>query len=114
MNEYITKAEEDILANGENFELLAQHRVTLSAVYSNLTEKLKQILIRKARGWMALRLKHKSNADAQSEWESSEDGIGEMVLKLDLKRVEKLMSSLKTLIDAQRTDYWNTPKSNQR
>lgn len=106
----INEIEKDLTNSGDDYHLLARHRVTLSGIYSNITEQLKKVLRKKAEGWIALRIKHKSNADAESEWESSESGIKEMELKLDLKRIEKMMSSLKTLIDTEQNDNWHTPR----
>lgn len=110
----LNEIQDAILNAGDDYENLAEHRTTLSAIYSYYTEQLKHILKTKALGWRALREKHKSNVDAEAEWDSTEQGIKEMELRLDLKRVEKMMSSLKTLIDSQRTDYWNTPRNNPR
>ena len=78
---------------------IAERRIELSAEYGQKSERLKEILEVKATGWKALREFHKSNKDASDAWESSEYGIEEMKLKIDLKVLEKKMSAARTYLE---------------
>ena len=78
---------------------IAERRIELSAEYGQKSERLKEILEVKATGWKALREFHKSNKDATDAWDSSEFGIEEMKLKIDLKVIEKKLSAARTYLE---------------
>lgn len=78
---------------------LAERRVELSAKYSQLTEEYKSILKIKALTWRAIRSLVTTDKAAEREWEASDDGIREMELRLDLKRLEKEMSGIRLALD---------------
>lgn len=84
-----------------------QYRVVLSGYYSFYSEQLEAILTRKPKTWMYLRNKEgcKSDKQADRDYEQTEDGINEIGLSMRLKRLEKQMSALKTIIDTANVQY---------
>jgi hypothetical protein len=80
----------------------------LSGLYSFYSQNLEDILMRKPATWQMIRLKHKSDKQAELEWSATEDGKNEIGLSMRLKRCEKMMSSLKSVIDIANTDYHHT------
>lgn len=78
---------------------LAQERLELSAEYQTLSDQLGAILTRKPVKWLLIRQDTKSDTSAEREWQNTEDGIQETVLKLKLKALEKRMSGIKTYLD---------------
>jgi len=85
-------------------------RVQLSGLYSFYSSQLEDILIRKPNAWFQIRNngKHKSDKSADREWETTEDGKNEIGLSMRLKRIEKMLSSLKTISDMSIIDYHHT------
>jgi hypothetical protein len=81
-----------------NPNLSAEDRARLSGEYSFWTGILEDILIRKPKIWNDMRVKHKSDKACDKEFEATDDGINEVVIRLKLKRIEKLISALSTLI----------------
>jgi hypothetical protein len=78
---------------------LAEERVTLSAEYARASEQLEEILAVKPAAWQTMRATVASDKAADKLWESTEAGIIEMRLRMKLKRDEKQMSAVKTLLD---------------
>ncbi len=64
--------------------------------YSTLSDQLAEILKVKPFKWLELRATVESDTRAERLWSATEDGVAEMVLKLRLKAIEKVMSSLRT------------------
>ena len=83
-------------------------RAKLAGLYSFYSEQYETCIIEKARNWKILREKHKSDASAEKDWETTETGINEIGLKLRLKSIEKMLSALKSIIDMANVDYHNT------
>lgn len=81
-----------------NPHLAAEDRVKLSGEYSFWTGILEDILTKKPDAWNTMREKHKSDKACEREWEATPDGINEVVIRLKLKRIEKMLSALSTLI----------------
>ena len=77
---------------------LANHRLRLAAEYSNRSEKLREILKRKPEIWIEIYQRDdvSSGKHADKLWESTELGKDEMSLRLLLKEIDKLMSSINT------------------
>lgn len=80
-------------------------RAVLSGWYSFYSEQLEDILMRKPSTWLKLRLDNKSDKATDRAYELTEDGINEIGLSMRLKRIEKMMSSLKTIVDTANTQY---------
>ena len=111
LKDRISGIQMDILNQVENYELMSQHRASLSSIYSMLSETLKTILL----------LKHKVLNERKKElqedepvaktnrwWKLTEEGLKEELIKIDLKSVEKMMASLNSLVYVNRTDYKHT------
>ena len=78
---------------------LAELRVVLSAKYARATDEYEKILLSKPDVWNELRKGFKSDTATERAWEATEAGIAERHWKFQIKKIEKLMSSIKTLID---------------
>ena len=83
-------------------------RQQLAGMYAFYSETLEDILVRKPSVWVLIRVKHKSDKQADLEWDTTDDGKNEIGLGMRLKRIEKMMSSLKSIIDNASTDYHYT------
>ena len=81
-----------------NPHLCAEDRAKLSGEYSFWTGILEDILTRKPKVWNEMRAKHKSDKACDKEFEATEDGINESVIRLKLKRIEKMMQALGGLL----------------
>ncbi len=77
----------------------------LSGEFSWKCAQLEEILAVKPAVWNQLRVDQKSDTATERVWESTESGIKEMRLKLQIKSIEKMMSSLRTLINLAEKQY---------
>ncbi len=77
---------------------LANKRAILAGEYSFACGLLEEILKMKPALWNEMREKHKSDKATDREWEATEYGINETGLKLKLRRIEKMMNALSSLI----------------
>lgn len=89
-------------------EQAVEMRTQLAGLYSFYSQSLEDILLRKPSTWSSIRAKHKSDKQADLEWSATEDGKNELGLGMRLKRIEKSMSALKSIIDNATTDYHQT------
>lgn len=94
MNLTLTQIQEEMSASTLNPMQCADFRTYLAAVYSNRSERLQKILALKPVKWLSIRAGKNSDRAADREWEASEDGIEEMKLNMELKRIDKLSSAL--------------------
>lgn len=76
----------------------AEAKAILAAEYSFYMGLLEDILSRKPGVWNLKRPEFKSDQACERWWEGTEDGINEVVIRLKIKRMEKLMSALSTFI----------------
>ncbi len=76
----------------------ANAKAILAGEYSFFMGQLEDILTRKPAIWNRMRANHKSDTACEREWEATADGINEVVIRLKLKKIEKLISALSTLI----------------
>ena len=83
-------------------------RVQLAGLYAFYSQELEDILMRKPAVWITIRVKHKSDTQAEREWSATPDGLNEVGLGMRLKRISTMMSSLKSIIDTQVIDYHHT------
>ena len=81
-----------------NPHMCATYRSQLSGEYSYLVGQLEEIKSRKPLVWLELRKEHKSDSATDKAYEVTEDGIAETKLKGTLKRCDKLLSGLSSLI----------------
>lgn len=78
--------------------MLKDYKAELAHHYSTLTDKLEDILIHKPEVWSELRSKQKSDAATDRAWEGTDVGKQEIQVRLRLKKVEKLISAVNSLI----------------
>lgn len=81
-----------------NPHVCAQYRSQLSGEYSYICGQLEEIKTRKPLVWLEMRKEHKSDSATDKAYEVTEDGIKESQLKGMLKRADKLLSGLSSLI----------------
>jgi len=85
-------------------DVYAMWRSKLSSEWGFYAGQYEEILIKKPDIWLKMREGTKSDASAQKNWEGSEMGIDETVIKLRMKRLEKHISSLRQLIETARRE----------
>ena len=78
---------------------LSSYRSWLAAESYFLNQKIISILMVKPEKWLIIRENKKSDTAAEREWQSSKEGIEEMILSRKIKSIDKLMSAIKTRID---------------
>lgn len=90
---------EDRLRQGNlSPEECATFRAKLSGEYSFWAGIQEDIVVRRAKTWATMRLNHKSDKATDREWEATEDGINEVGIEIKLKRIDKMMSGLSSLL----------------
>jgi hypothetical protein len=77
----------------------AKMRVYLAGEYAYLSSCLENILAAKPDMWILIRENKKSDSQADAEWNRTKEGRNEMIMKLRLKRIEKMMSALRTYLE---------------
>lgn len=77
---------------------LAEMRGFLASEYSYHAGQLQEILTKKPSVWNLLRKDLQSDKATDRAWEATEQGISEMNFRYMLKRIEKLMSGIKSLL----------------
>lgn len=93
--EYITK---EMALHASDGHWLAESRLELSSLYSYFSGQLEQILFCKPKVWLTIRENTKSDSSAEKQWQQTEDGQKETIYRYRLKRIEKMMSSMRTMI----------------
>ena len=86
---------------------LAEKRMEITGLYSRDSEKLEEILTQKPKVWMEMRKKCETNTETDRAWEASEMGIEEMKLRLRLRRYEKQLSALRSMLDVKSQEARN-------
>ena len=76
----------------------AEDKARLAGEYSYLSAQLTDILAKKASTWISLRATEKTDKSCDRAYEKTEDGIKEMKIKSQLKSIDKMASSLSSLI----------------
>ena len=80
----------------------------LSGTYARTCSEIEEVLSRKPAIWLVLRDKAKSDTSAERAWENSPEGIKEMQLRFRMKAIEKMMSSLKSIISVAQNELLRT------
>ena len=88
---------------------MAEAVVRMSNEYGEMSEKLADILGKKALKWAEFRSHPdcKSDKAADKQWDATPDGLTEMGLHLMLKACEKKMSALKAMLRVLETEAHN-------
>ena len=81
-----------------NPHLCADKRAQLSGEYSYLVGQLEEIKSIKPLVWLEMRKEHKSDSATDKAYEATEEGLKEVRLRGQIKRAEKLISGLGSLI----------------
>jgi hypothetical protein len=76
----------------------AEDLTVIAGEFAWTCSQLEDILSRKPARWNLLRNDFKSDTACERAWESTEDGVNEVGLRLRIKSMEKIMSALRTLI----------------
>lgn len=95
----ISDIENEIIVGQVNPNRLAELRAILSGIYSSTSGELEQILEIKATKWLDMRKAMKSDASTDKLWDSLPEGISEMKLRMRLKRIEKMIGGIKSLLE---------------
>ena len=86
---------------------LASLRVLLGGKYSTAMNNLEKILKQKPVIWNEMRKDHKSDAATERAWEATEFGLEELHWTFQRKKIEKMMSACKSLIDLKTSEGYN-------
>jgi hypothetical protein len=86
------------LSTTQNPDDLANLKIELATQYSHYSGSYEQILAKKPGTWKELRVNEKTDKATDRAWEATEAGISEVRLKLRLKAIEKLISSVSSKI----------------
>lgn len=78
--------------------LCAEYRAVLSGEYSFYAGHLEEIMKYKPVAWNAKRPEFKSDTACERWWQATEYGINETGINLKLKRIEKMMQGLNSLL----------------
>lgn len=78
--------------------LCADYKAKLSGEYSFTAGILEDIETRRPKWWNENRPKFNSDKACDSAWDSTEDGINQIGMKWRIKRIEKLISSMNSLL----------------
>ena len=79
----------------------------VTALYATLNDEMKQIEKQYPFAWRIIREQHKSDKQADLEYDSTPEGQRRIELKYDLKSLERLSSSLKRSLDKANQDYYH-------
>ena len=73
-------------------------RMFLSGEYSFIAGKLEEILKLKSDMWVLIRENVKTDKGADIAWQRTDEGKNEMTFRSQLKRIEKILSALRTFL----------------
>ena len=88
---------------------LSEINVALASYYEKLSEELADILIFKTDYWLELRRSEGVNSDKMTDrlWDATDNGKKEIKLRYTLKGVEKVMSTIKTMLRTKENEAHN-------
>lgn len=92
---------EDIISHKDSPSQLSEDLLEMTAKYSYLSEEWKPLKLRKNTFWVQTKYdgeKKKSDKEVELLWGATEDGQNEVRLVLEMKALEKLMSSVKAFL----------------
>lgn len=94
-------------SRGVNPSRLSEIQLELSAWYSTLAEELGNIEVFMADRWLELRKETKSDRMADRLWDATPEGKQRTKLRIQVKFIEKQISSIKRRLDVARQEAWN-------
>lgn len=80
-------------------QALSNARSWLAGEYAFINGRLGEILGQKPSAWNSIRKEVNSDTAAERLWQQTQMGKDEMIYRLKLKSIEKLMSALKTKLE---------------
>ena len=86
---------------------IAELRVVLAGKYSYSMGMLEDILTQKPKIWNNMRPDYKSDAATDRAWEATDLGLEELKWNMNRKKIERLLSASKTLIDVKTAEAYN-------
>jgi len=86
---------------------IADLRVVLSGKYAYVMNQLEEILTRKPAVWNELRKEHNSDTATERTWQASELGLQELHWNFQRKKIEKMLSAAKTLLEVKTAEAYN-------
>lgn len=86
---------------------LAELRVILSGKYAFAMNKLEEILLVKPMEWNKLRPDYKSDTATDRAWEATDLGLAELHWKFQVKKIEKMLSASKSLLEVKTAEAYN-------
>lgn len=86
---------------------VADLRVILSGKYAYAMNKLEEILMAKPLIWTEMRPNFKSDTACERAWEASEMGKQELHWKFQVKKIEKMLSAGKSLIEVKTAEAYS-------
>lgn len=86
---------------------IADLRVVLSGKYAYVMNQLEAILMEKPIRWNAMRPEFKSDTACERAWQATEMGLQELHWNFQRKKIEKLMSAAKTLLEVKTAEAYN-------
>lgn len=91
---------EDIVAHKDDPHSLAEDLLEMTAKYSYLSEEWKPLKMAKNSFWVNTKYDGEKKSDKEVEllWGATDDGQKEIRLILEMKALEKLMSSVKSFL----------------
>lgn len=97
----IEKIEQELKDGGVFQGRLSEILVCLAGNYSFISGLLEDIVKRKDKAWLAIRLDRTCKTDkiADKIWGASDDGINYEVFRLQLKKIEKMIGSIRNRIE---------------
>jgi len=108
-NMEISKIEEKMKGGGISPSEISDLILESCAEYGWNASQLEEIIKVKPVEWMKFRMQVTSDKQADRNWEQTELGINEGVYRLRLKRIEKIISALKTklsVIQGESKNLW--------
>jgi len=94
----IEDIQQSLLTGGDSPHTLAEYKLILAGEYSRVAGQLETILARKPAIWNTMREEVKSDKACDRLYEATSDGIDEMVLKLQLKKIDKMSGAIGSLL----------------
>lgn len=98
MNEYSTPHE------------AAEEKVRMAANYSFKAEEMKHLQLHRAKNWVAVRAKCKSDKQADQAWNQTESGLREIELSWEMKALDKMISAASSYLRNAENEYRQTPR----
>lgn len=77
---------------------VASFKTYLAAIYSLRATEMQRIQVFRAGKWLDLRAEKNSDKAADREWQTLPQGIREIELKWEMRRIDKLIGALSTMM----------------